>query len=133
MSNNYASTCTNIVLGVFYYIVTMLLCMYSIWLKEVISFTKKSNKQEGNADPTLEPDFFIFLLLFKHKWMFLSTMQTLPNQIPLGPAKMISLLSFSIEWGFLFLLNMYMSAPIKKSVPKDFGLLCVWFTKFTLY
>jgi len=29
--------------------------------------------------------------------MFLSTMQTLPNQIPLGPAEMISLLSFSVE------------------------------------
>jgi len=32
--------------------------------------------------------------------MLLNTMQTLPNQIPLGPAEMISLLSFSVEWGF---------------------------------
>jgi len=29
--------------------------------------------------------------------MFLSTMQNLPNQIPLGPAEMISVLSFSVE------------------------------------
>ena len=34
--------------------------------------------KEGNADPTLKADFFIFLLIFQHKWMFLSTMQTLP-------------------------------------------------------
>ena len=34
-------------------------------------------KQEGNADPALKPDFYIFLLIFQHKWMFLSTMQTL--------------------------------------------------------
>ena len=33
---------------------------------------------EGNADPALKPDFYIFLLIFQHKWMFLSTMQTLP-------------------------------------------------------
>ena len=32
--------------------------------------------------------------------MFLSTMQTLPDQIRLGPAEMISLLSFSVE-GFI--------------------------------
>ena len=55
---------------------------------------------EGNADPALKPNFYIFLLIFQHKWMFLSTMQTLPNQIPLGPAKMISLLSYLVEWGF---------------------------------
>ena len=60
--------------------------------------------QEGNANSASKPDFYIFLLIFQHKWMFLSTMQTLPNQIPLGPAEMISLLSFSVE--FLFLLNM---------------------------
>ena len=35
-------------------------------------------KQEGNADPALKPDFYIFLVIFQHKWMFLSTMQTLP-------------------------------------------------------
>ena len=35
-------------------------------------------KQEGNADPALKPDFYIFLLFFQHKWMFLCTMQTLP-------------------------------------------------------
>ena len=34
--------------------------------------------QEGNADPTFKLDFYIFLLIFQHKWMFLSTMQTLP-------------------------------------------------------
>ena len=34
---------------------------------------------------------------------------------------------------FLFLLNMYMSGPKKVSVPKDFRLLGVWFTEFTLY
>ena len=45
--------------------------------------------------------------------MFLSTMQTLPNQIPMGPAEMISLLSFSVEWGFLFLLNMYGHLKVK--------------------
>ena len=57
-------------------------------------------QQEGNVDPALKLDLYIFLLIFIHTWMFLSTMQTLPNQIPLGPAEMISLLSFSIEWGF---------------------------------
>ena len=31
-----------------------------------------------NADPTLKVDFYIFLIIFQHKWMFLSTMQTLP-------------------------------------------------------
>ena len=30
------------------------------------------SKQEGNADPA----FDIFLLIFQHKWMFLSTMQS---------------------------------------------------------
>ena len=30
--------------------------------------------QERNADPTLKPDFCIF----QHKWLLLSTMQTLP-------------------------------------------------------
>ena len=34
--------------------------------------------QEGNVDPALKPDSNIFLLIFRHKWMFLSTMQTLP-------------------------------------------------------
>jgi len=43
----------------------------------------------GNADPALKPDFYIFLLIFQHKWMFLSTMQSLPNQIPLGPAEKV--------------------------------------------
>ena len=55
-----------------------------------------------------------------------STMQMIPYQIPLGPAEMISLLSFSVEWGFLFLLNMYMSGPKEVSVPKDISLLGVW-------
>jgi len=26
------------------------------------------NKQKGNADPTLKPDFFH--IIFQHKWMF---------------------------------------------------------------
>ena len=51
-------------------------------------------------DPALKKDFYNFLLIFQHKWMFLSRVQTLPNQIPLGPAEMISLLSSSVEWGF---------------------------------
>jgi len=67
--------------------------------------------------------------------MFLSTMQTLPNQIPLGPAEMISLLSFSVELSF-FILVEYVHVRTKKkevSVPKDFGLLGVWFTELTRY
>jgi len=28
-------------------------------------------KQEGNADPALKPDFYIFLLIFQHKCIFL--------------------------------------------------------------
>ena len=68
-------------------------------------------------------DFYIFLLIFQHKWMFLSTMQTLPNQIPLGPAEMISLLSFSVEWGFYSCWISTWQDQIKKvSVPKEFGL-----------
>jgi len=27
-------------------------------------------KQEGNADSAFKPDFYIFLLIFQHKWMF---------------------------------------------------------------
>ena len=46
-------------------------------VKSLIVF-KIEQKQEGNADPALKPDFHIFLLIFQHKWMFLSTMQTLP-------------------------------------------------------
>ena len=90
---------------------------------------------QWNVRSVLKLDFYIFLLIFQHRWMFLSTckMQTLPNQLPLGPAEMISLLSFLVQWGFLFLLNMYMSGPKNVSVPKDFGLLEVWFTEFTLY
>jgi len=38
-----------------------------------ILFFHFSVKQEGNADPALKPDFYIFLLIFQHKWMFLST------------------------------------------------------------
>jgi len=57
---------------------------------------KTSIKKDGNAGPSLKPDLYIFLLIFPHKWMFLSTMQTLPNQIPLGPAEIISLLSSSV-------------------------------------
>ena len=61
--------------------------------------------------------------------MFLITMQTLPNQIPLGPAEMISLLSFWLSE--VFILIEYVPARTKKvSVPKDFGLLGVWFTEF---
>ena len=37
----------------------------------------KNEQQEGNADPALKPDFY-FSSNFPHKWMFLSTMQTLP-------------------------------------------------------
>ena len=36
------------------------------------------NYKRGNVDPALKADFYIFLLIFQHKWMFLSTMQTLP-------------------------------------------------------
>ena len=39
---------------------------------------KWTNWQEGNADPALNPGFYIFLLIFQHKWMFLSTMEMLP-------------------------------------------------------
>jgi len=52
---------------------------------------------------TIQQDNFVSIsshlngtIIFQHKWMFLSTMQTLPNQIPLGPAEMISLLIHSI-------------------------------------
>ena len=55
---------------------------------------------QWNVRSVLKQDFYIFLIIFQHKWMFLSTMQTLPNQIPLGPAEMISLLSFSADWEF---------------------------------
>ena len=41
-------------------------------------WSNTSHKQEGNAYPVLKPDFYVFLLIFQHKWMFLSTMQTLP-------------------------------------------------------
>ena len=34
--------------------------------------------QDGNVDHALKPDFYIFLLIFRHKCVFLSTMQTLP-------------------------------------------------------
>ena len=90
-------------------------------------------------DPVLKPDFYILLLIFQHKWMFLSTMQTLPNQIPLGPAEMISLLSFLVEWGFLFVLNMYISGPLLRiSICWVFGLhyinllVGLWRKKWTL-
>ena len=33
---------------------------------------------EGNADPPLKSNFYILLLIFQHKWMFLTTIQTLP-------------------------------------------------------
>ena len=36
------------------------------------------DKQEGNVDPALKLDFYMFSLIFKHRWTFLSTMQTLP-------------------------------------------------------
>jgi len=55
---------------------------------------------QWNVRSVLKQDFYIFLIIFQHKWMFFSTMQTLPNQIPLGPAEMISLLSFSADWEF---------------------------------
>ena len=66
--------------------------------------------------------------------MFLSTTQTLPNQIPLGPAEMISLLK-KILFSDVFILVEYVHVRTKKknSLPKDFGLLGVWFTEFTLY
>ena len=44
----------------------------------VIIWTNLLLKQEENADPTFKPDFCMFLLIFQHKWMFLSIMQTLP-------------------------------------------------------
>ena len=43
------------------------------WRHVLVQITK----QEGNADPTLKPDFYIFVLIFQHKSMFLSKMQTL--------------------------------------------------------
>ena len=81
---------------------------------------------QRNVRSVLKLDFYIFLLIFQHRWMFLSTctMQTLPNQIPLGPAERISLLSFLVEWGFYF---------CRICTCQDFGLLGVWFTEFTLY
>ena len=45
----------------------------SVWQTE-----NNDTKQEGNADPAIKLDFYICLLIFQHKWMFLSTMQTLP-------------------------------------------------------
>jgi len=52
-------------------------------LSSIIIETNKSCyiQQEGNADLALKSDFYIFLLIFQHKLMFLSTMQTLSNQI----------------------------------------------------
>jgi len=35
-------------------------------VKSLIVF-KIEQKQEGNADPALKPDFHIFLLIFQHK------------------------------------------------------------------
>ena len=69
------------------------------------------------------------LTSFQHKWMFLSTMQTLPNQIPFEPAEM----SFSVEWGFYSCWICTRQDQKQVSVPKEFGLLGVWFTEFTLY
>ena len=46
----------------------------SVWQTE-----NNDTKQEGNADPAIKLDFYIFLLIFQHKSMFLSTMQTLHN------------------------------------------------------
>ena len=42
---------------------------------EIFTFTNQQacqgkNWKEGNADPTLKPEFYIFLLIFQHKWMF---------------------------------------------------------------
>jgi len=52
---------------------------------------------KGKCGSRIKAGFLnIFLLFFSHKWMFLSTMQTLPDQIRFGPAEMISLLSFSV-------------------------------------
>jgi len=55
----------------------MLYIVYSQWQNFVIG-NQIMMQQEGNADPSLKLDFYIFLLIFQHKWMFLSTMQTLP-------------------------------------------------------
>ena len=68
------------------------------------------------------PDVYIFHLIFQHKLMFISTLQTLPNQIPLEPAEMISLLSFSVEWGFYSCWICTCQDEKKVSVTKDFGL-----------
>jgi len=54
--------------------------------------------------------------------MFLSTIETLPQQIPLGPAEIISLLRFSVEWGFYSCWVYTCQDQNKVSVPKDFGL-----------
>ena len=45
--------------------------------KLAISF-KIINYKNGNADLAIKPDFYTFLLIFQHKGMFFSTMQTLP-------------------------------------------------------
>jgi len=55
--------------------------------------------------------------------MFLSTMQTLTNQIPLGPVEMISLLGFWLSEVFILVEYVHARTNIKSSVPKDFGLL----------
>ena len=49
-----------------------------MWQKAHEAHSQTKIVQEGNADPALKPDFYIFLLFFHHKWMFLSTMKTLP-------------------------------------------------------
>jgi len=55
-------------------------------------------KQEGNADPALNPYSYIFHLIFQHNWLFLSTMQTLPNQIPYEPEMIISIFPLQLFW-----------------------------------
>ena len=55
--------------------------------------------------------------------MFLSTMQTLTNQIPLGPAEMISLLGFWLSEVFILVEYVHARTNKKNSGPKDFGLL----------
>ena len=49
-------------------------------------------------------------------------MQTLPNQIRLAPAEMISLLSISVEWGLYSCWICTCQDPPNVSVPQDFGL-----------
>ena len=81
-----------------------IVCEYDLEIVSNRNFmTNIKTKQEGNADPALKPDLFIFL----------STMQTLPNQIPWDQLK------WSVYWAFrlseVFILVEYVHVRNKKS------------------